>query len=318
MQNNSPLVSIIVPIYNVEKYLRKCLESILAQSYTNLEIILVDDGSTDESSKIIDEFQQMDTRIISVRQKNGGLSAARNTGLKMMTGNYVTFVDSDDEIKPNFVRDLLIAMDENEADIAVAPLEERFEDGHIKSTAAKYPSQVYNVEDGLAAMLQEKGFMLSTIAKMYKSCTLKNITFPVGKVYEDVGTTYKMFLNATKIVFIPEANYIYTQRKNSLVHEEFNSHKFDIIELTDEMCDTIDTHFETLKNITNERRMRARFSVLRQIPNGHNREKELLKYLKKHQDWIFKNPKASTKDKIALRLALVSPKIFKTAYRIVK
>lgn len=313
---NTPLITIIVPVYNAKKYLRDCIESILSQTYHNLEIILIDDGSTDGSEKFVDDYAKSDKRIKVVHQKNMGLSDARNTGLKHATSKYITFVDSDDRIEPNMIENLFNALIDSQADIAICSFKEIYPNSKTKGFSHNYPKQVFTTEQALANMLQENGFMVSATMKLFPTNYFKGIKFPVDKLHEDVGTTYKLIMEAKKIVFIPNEYYVYVHHNNSIINQTFDERKFDLIKLTDQMCDDIDQQYPDLKDITNERRMRARFSILRQIPLNHPKTKEIVDYLKTHQEFITDNKKASKTDKLALKLALISSRLFQTAYKL--
>lgn len=312
-----PLISIIVPVYNTAKHLPKCLNSIINQTYQNLEIIIINDGSTDNSDKIIQKYAAKDSRIKTKYQKNQGLSAARNTGLNIATGKYVTFIDSDDTVEPDMINAMLSALHKHNAEISVCSFKEVYPSGKTTNFNHGYPEQTFTTPQALAAMLKEHGFMVSSTMKLYPISFFKNTKFPINKLHEDVGTTYKLIMQAKNIIFLPQSYYNYHHYGNSII-SNFNDNKFDLITLTDQMCDDINKKFPELINITNERRMRARFSLLRQIPFNHPRKKELLTYLKKHQSYITKNPEATTTDKIALRLALISPKLFQIVYKLFK
>ena len=312
-----PLVSIVVPIYNTKKYLHICIESILSQTYHNLEIILVDDGSTDDSDKLIDNFAKTDKRIKTIHQKNAGLSSARNTGLKNATGEYVTFIDSDDYIDLKMVEHMVNALNDTQASIICCSFKEIYPSGKTIGFSHNHQAQTFSTANALKAMLKEQGFMVSATMKLFPTSYFKNIKFPEGKLHEDIGTTYKLILQAPKITFIPNEDYIYVHHENSIINK-FDDRKFDLIELTDQMCDDIDKKYPNLKNTTNERRMRARFSILRQIPLKHPRTKELTNYLKNHQNYITKNPEATKIDKLALKLTLANPKLLQTTYKLFK
>lgn len=313
----NPKVTVIVPVYNVENYLYDCITSILGQTYQNLEIILINDGSTDNSPEIINSFAKTDKRIKIIHQKNSGLSNARNTGLNNATGKYITFVDSDDYIDQRMIEHMTNAINDTQASIVCCSFKEVYPSGKTIGFSHGYQAKTFNTPNALRAMLQEQGFMISTTMKLFPKEYFKNIEFPEGKLHEDVGTTYKLFLQASKIAYIPNEDYYYVHHEDSIIGK-FNNHKFDLIELTDRMCNDIDNNYPQLKNITNERRIRARLSILRQIPLSHPKTQELINYLKAHQEYITKNPEANTISKYALKLALFNPKLFQIAYRLFK
>lgn len=313
---NNPIISIVVPVFNSKKTLRDCIESILSQTYHNLEIILVDDGSTDGSEKLVDDYAKSDKRVKAIHQKNQGLSGARNTGIKNATGKYITFVDSDDRIEPNMIKVLYETLIDSRSDIAVCSFKELYPNGKTKGFNRNYPKQVFTIEQTLINMFQENGFMLSSTMKLFPTNYFKNVKFPVGKLHEDVGTTYKLIMKAKRIVFVPNEYYIYIHHDNSIINQKFDDRKFDLIELTDQMCDDIDNRYPKLKNITNERRIRARFSILRQIPLNNPKTESLIIYLKEHQEYIINNPEATKTDKFAIKLALFNPKLFQIAYKL--
>lgn len=317
-KETNPLISVIVPIYNTAKYLPKCLDSIINQTYQNLEIILIDDGSTDDSGKIADQYAHKNSRIKVIHQKNQGLSGARNTGIKKTTGAYITFVDSDDYIEPKMIEHLISSLYKTRADVSCCSFKEVYPNGKTIGFNHNHQEHIFTTKAALRAMLKEEGFMVSTTMKLFPTKFFKDIKFPEGKLHEDVGTTYKLILKASKIAFIPYEDYVYVHHNDSIINNSFNDQKFDLIELTDQMCDDIDKHYPTLKNTTNERRIRARFSILRQIPTNHPKTKGLISYLKTHQSFITKNPEATTVDKIALKLALTSLRLFQLSYKLFK
>lgn len=148
--NDNPLISVIIPVYNMEKYLRRCLDSVLAQDYTNLEILVVDDGSTDGSWAICQEYARKDARITVIHQENGGLSAARNTGLDRATGAYIAFVDSDDYILPNMYSAMLACKNREDADIPVALWQYEKADGTQTVAREKIDPSIYGRHDAIA------------------------------------------------------------------------------------------------------------------------------------------------------------------------
>ncbi|MDD3341522.1 MAG: glycosyltransferase family 2 protein [Bacilli bacterium] len=218
------LISIVVPIYNVEKYLRKCLESIINQTYKNLEIILVDDGSPDKCGEICDDFEKIDKRIKVIHKKNGGLSDARNCGLEIAIGKYMCFIDSDDYIELDMVEKLYKAICKENADISICGMMIEYEDGRkINKTKKNNYKKIMDKMSGLKMLNSFYLFDMATCDKMFKTELFGNdIRYPIGKKSEDFYTTYKLFFKANKSIYIPEALYHYYQRENSISRNKNN------------------------------------------------------------------------------------------------
>ena len=198
-----PLVSVIVPVYNVEKYLKRCVDSIIGQSYKNLEIILVDDGSTDESGKICDRYAEKDGRINVMRQKNAGLSVARNKGILRAKGDYVMLVDSDDWVSKKCISFLVRCAMENKSDIITCGEFLAFGDGKLSPKVDRENcQQVETAIEGLRDMLYQRKLNNSAWGKLYRKELFKGVQYPVNKWYEDIGTTYKLFLKCQTPVVI--------------------------------------------------------------------------------------------------------------------
>lgn len=216
-------ISIIVPVYNVEKYLSRCIDSVLSQKYHNLEIILVDDGSVDSSGKICDEYQQKDHRFTVIHKKNGGLSSARNSALDIVSGSYITFIDSDDWVSPEYITDLYELIIKFDADIAVCD-ENRFieNNGKIYYQGSPYKKisreVVQTPEEALDTYMKQILYDASACMKMYKRELFDNVRYPEGCVFEDIGTTYKLFCKAKRVAFTPKQMYYYFQRNGSILH----------------------------------------------------------------------------------------------------
>ena len=207
-KNEMLLVSVIVPIYNVEFYLNKCVDSILNQSYKNIEVVLVDDESPDSCGKMCDDYAALDGRIKVVHKKNGGLSDARNAGMKAATGDLITFVDSDDYISEDFVKILFEAMSENNADIAIANMK-RTSRRDDKNTVTDWKVSNYKSEDAQVCMLYGTPFGTSACGKLFKRKLFEGIEFPYGKFSEDLFTIYKTILKSRSITYIGFDGYFY-------------------------------------------------------------------------------------------------------------
>lgn len=216
------LISIIVPVYNAEKYLQKCLDSILEQTYQNLEIIIVNDGSTDNSGQICQEYEKKDSRIIYIEKENGGVSDTRNTGLDRMTGSYVTFVDSDDWVEPNYVKFLYEKLIEHQADIVVGNYTRFNESNSVFyfHTSADYYEKVYDNKSILDCLYDSKELLNSALivawGKIYKKEIIANLRFPINRIGEDALFNLKALLDSEKVVYVNKSAYIYRVREGSL------------------------------------------------------------------------------------------------------
>lgn len=233
----SDLISIIVPVYNVEKYLDKCIKSIISQTYHNLEIILVDDGSSDRCAEICDGYAEKDSRIAVIHKENGGLSSARNAGLKIAKGNYINFVDSDDYIDKKMIDGMLQAAVKNTADIVICDYTtvdeygklccenlEQFNTGEVIEIGKHESQMIY-----LTNCSRRKSFVV-VWNKLYKRELFKNIRFPVGRLHEDEAVTYRLLYEAKKIMYIKKSYYFYVERKGSIMASAFNKKRFDLFD----------------------------------------------------------------------------------------
>ena len=215
MEND--LISIIIPVYKVEKYLKKCIESVLNQTYTNLQIILVDDGSPDNCGKICDEYAKKDSRIEVIHKANGGLSDARNVGISKAKGRYIGFVDSDDYIKEDMYEILLNLIKKYDADVSICNLYDVI-DGNEYIRNKENGIREYSRLDILKEVLLDKNIQSYAWNKLYKKELFDEIKYPIGKKYEDIGTTFYVFEKCNKIVVTSEPEYYYLKRSDSLVN----------------------------------------------------------------------------------------------------
>lgn len=229
------LVSIIVPVYKVEKYLKKCVDSILNQTYSNFEIILVDDGSPDRCGDICDEYQKKDQRVKVIHKANGGLSDARNVGISASSGQFISFLDSDDWIHNRFIETLYNLLIINNADVSIANFIKIYSDDIPSINAPSVIYQYSNI-DALNQIYGKYGVqMIVAWGKLFKRELFSDINFPVGKIHEDEFTVYKLLYKANKIIFTTEPLIYYRQRSNSITGQCFNlSNKLNVIEALEE------------------------------------------------------------------------------------
>ena len=218
------LITVVVPIYNVEPYLHTCIDSIINQTYNNLEIILVASESTDNSVAIAEEYAAHDSRISVIHRPKLGLSDGRNAGINVAKGTYICFVDSDDYIAPDYVARLHTLCTEYNADIAQCSFQ-RFYSGEVTKSETHSKKRVM-IFDGISMCENLYNFYgyYSTVAwtKLYKRSLFDSIRYPVGELYEDTSTTYKLFYAANRVVMIPEKLYHYRMRDGSIMHTSWS------------------------------------------------------------------------------------------------
>lgn len=238
MRLDEDLISIVIPIYNVEDYLHRCIESVIAQSYTNLEIILVNDGSTDSSLTICKRYEKCDPRIKVINKSNGGLSSARNVGLSNSNGRYISFIDSDDYIAKTYIEELYESIKDKNADIAfcnyqIVTTKELIT--NVEKCNNRFVDTVYSNKKDIMQLFFNNKCGLAVIAwnKLYSKNLFVDVQYPEGSIYEDEATTYKLFYKSLKVVFHNSVLYYYYQRSNSITNshlEEKNLVVFDRLE----------------------------------------------------------------------------------------
>ena len=223
--NNTPLISVIVPAYNVEKYIKTCLDSLINQTYSNFEIIIINDGSTDQTEEILRSYQSNPKfRIYS--QKNGGLSAARNHGLKLANGELVCFIDSDDSVKSDYLEKLVAPfIDCADVDITVCGYQEKFEKSEIDHVLKTQKITGYQATEDL--LIKQQDFNVLAWNKLYRKSlfTDYDIEYPVGQIHEDNLTTYKLFSHSQTVVYISDVLYIYQRTHSEITKNRHSEEK---------------------------------------------------------------------------------------------
>lgn len=320
-------VSIVVPVYNVENYIEKCVDSIIQQSFKNIEIILVDDGSTDRSGDICERLKRKDSRIVVLHKKNGGLSDARNMGIDYAKGEWITFVDSDDYVSDNYVQYLMELNQKYGTDISIASytyISNNKSIDHSNGEEVKMEPQ-----EAIRRMLLDDGFDMGAWSKMYRTKFFKQIHFPVGKLFEDSFTTYQIFAEANSISFGSKSIYYYVNRFNSTVNGSFNEKKFDLIEMNKKTELFIKNKFPEIAPEAHRRVIWAYFSTLNQVIMSHNLkvvEKyagTLVEYILGEKNFILKEKFVPKRDKLGY-LALKAfglkgyTKVWNTYLKIIK
>lgn len=213
------MISIIIPLYNVEKYMDQCLKSVIAQTYKDLEIILVDDGSPDQSGYKADQWAKKDKRIKVIHQKNGGLSNARNTGLDNCHGDYLMFIDSDDLVSIDLCQCLMELLNKNSADIAICEVDHVFEKRPHFTGSSK--AKVYDKDSAICEMWYQRSFLPSAWGKLYDAKIFKDLRFTEGIIFEDIDIMHEAFYLADNIVYTDAKLYGYMHHEDSITTKPF-------------------------------------------------------------------------------------------------
>lgn len=238
------LISVIVPVYNVEKYLQKCVDSIINQTYNEMEIILVDDGSTDSSGKICDQYKNKDERIIVIHKKNGGLSSARNSGLDIMKGKYVYFVDSDDFVHKEMLENMYEVINNNQFDIVCCNGRDYsdFENNFELETDVfnKDKIEVYSKNEALLKC--NTTLFIVAYQKLYNSKIFKKLRFKEGIIHEDTQIAPYIYNSIDKVAVIPNIYYYRYIRHDSIVHSNFSQKNYDVIKVAEDRVQFYESH----------------------------------------------------------------------------
>lgn len=308
------LVSVVVPVYGIELYIHKCVESILTQSYKKLEVILVDDGSPDACPKICDEYLEKDTRVRVIHKKNGGLSDARNAGLAMATGEYIAFIDGDDWVEDNYVETLLGVTLEEAADIGVCGYYEAYGNG-VKIDYLPRSRALSGINAAKDLLTRPDSYKVVTWNKLYKTDLFKGngIIFPKGKIHEDNYTTYKLFACASKIMYIDTPLYYYIQRADSIMGRTFNEKRLDVLGMFAEAKDFFVKKALYVQDELEAHRLLMTLGLYNDYLKSNKRDKKTGKTIRtelKRLMGSMKNSKVSAKHKILYLLALSSERIY--------
>lgn len=300
------LVSVIIPIYNTERYLRRCIDSVCAQTYSSIEIILINDGSTDGCLDICEEYMRKDARVRLINQVNQGQGKARNEGMKVASGEYYFFLDSDDYLEPDCIAVLCKALAEANADISIIDYYDVTESGKLlkKRTQERKNVTILDSESAVEEMLYWKLFGVAPWGKIYKKELWEGECFKENIFHEDLATTYKITAKARKIVWLPEKKMYYMYRKGSDVHQKFNLRKLSILESSKEIKEYVSANMPAIYKAAISREFSSAFSLLLQIDKSSKDLSEMLKaIIKKDRKIVLFDSKARKKARIAALLS---------------
>lgn len=305
------LVSVIIPVYNVADYLQQIIDDLVQQELNDFEVLLIDDGSTDGSGNLCDSIaSQSPLRVRVIHQKNGGLSAARNKGIEEAKGRYLTFIDPDDRITSDFLSYLLALIQKSNCSMSVCS--HMIVRGGKKSlgtdNSVKY--DIVPADSFIEGLLYHKRFDTSAWAKMYDEQLFGDVRFPVGTLYEDLGTTYKLAIKAEKICVGNQANYFYLIRDKSITNAKFSNNQLDFIEVTQQMKSEVDKLYPALISATAERLVFSYISTLTKTFNSQQNKDlkavqvKLVDFIIKNKKDIINNSKSSIRDKLSVYLLM--------------
>ncbi len=319
---NDSLLSVIVPVYNVENYLKRCVDSIIGQTYKNLEILLIDDGSTDSSGILCDEIAKSDQRIRVIHKQNGGLSDARNAGIDAAKGEYISFIDSDDFIDTDMLELLYRNIVNDEADIAVCGIYDYYDKQQPK-VFENIEHKVLSCKEAIYMILDSRIISVNAVNKLYKKELFKgDLRFRKGKIAEDAFIAVDLFKRAHRISYTSEQKYYYWHRPNSITTLKFNPEKdFSPVEAYDYnyglVCEIDKAYLEPVA------RMRccwSRFLVLDKMIAAQSdnlpQAKEYIDFLKKNRKFILLNPVFTKSRKIAFFILCFSYPLYKVFVRL--
>ena len=314
---DQPLVSVIVPVYNTVDLLPRCVDSLLAQTYPTLEIILVDDGSPDGAGAICDAYAEKDSRVRVIHKGNGGLSDARNAGMEAMTGEWFAFVDSDDYVLPDYIGYLYGLVAEFDCQLAVSGFDVHFSDGNRieRGTGAR---GAVDTRTCMERLYYDDFVTVGACAKLYHRSLLGDIRYPVGRLFEDAGTTYRFLLQCERVAIGEVSHYIYAVRSQSIVTSAFSEKKFDLVDFSDEMCDETLALYPDLERAAMRRRVYVRFSTLNQMLDTDQcpeRKRELIRFIRRHGFSVFFDPKAPGRDRAALLMLSLGFRLYRRAWK---
>ena len=311
-KNAKPLISIVVPVYNVEDYVDISVRSMLEQTYANIEVLLVNDGSTDSSGEHCKMWAERDARVRYISKENGGAASARNAALDVCKGELITFVDSDDSVDGNFIEVLYEAMQAENADISICGWknETSLEDVSMDRVRG---SVCYDKTEALNKLFYQEDYDTAMWAKLYRAELFEKIRFPEGNIYEDIAIIYKVFERANKVVYSDYRGYHYLLRETGTTLKQFSRKKMDLIDVADEMEDYVLKHCPEVSAAMKSKYVRANFHIYLQIPreDAYMQERTRIEgNINKYRGDVLKDRRTRKGTKAALLLSGISFRLF--------
>lgn len=310
------LISVIIPVYNVEDYLERCLKTVLAQTYENLEILLIDDGSTDGSGRICDEASEKDTRIRVWHTENQGPSAARNLGLDHVQGQYLLFADGDDILSVEYVSFLYEQLQKSKADIAVCRYVAT-KDGAFEETNGT-KQLVWFGKEALENLLYQKYYTTGPVCKLFCREVFDGIRFPLGTLYEDTLAIAMAMGKARQVVYSDAIKYGYYQRAGSTMRSTYQEETWQYIEITEQLMEYIMNTYPELQRAAVSRFVWANLFVWIKMPAGkyHEKEQQIRMNLKKYRGQVLRDRQARGYNKGVILLSYFGQRVLQTVYHL--
>ena len=307
-------ISIIVPVYNVENYLERCVESILKQTYTNFELLLINDGSTDQSGDLCDQLALRDQRIRVIHKENGGLSAARNTGIDHASSDLIGFIDSDDYIDEDMYETLYRQLRESNADLSMCGHYDVFHQIPEKQVS-EIKTWNLSSEEAIKMVMEAKVLSVTAVNKLYKKELFNHLRFEVGKIAEDAFIMIRLLDQCQKVVATNEKKYYYVHRENSITTQKFSLKFLNVIEAYEQNANIIREHYPVIADVATMRLNWAYFYVLDRLLIDSNfkdklLEDKLINYLKQNRVNILKDSRFTNARKISFLALLFSRKLY--------
>ncbi|MBR3188447.1 MAG: glycosyltransferase [Lachnospiraceae bacterium] len=319
MKSAEDLISVVIPVYNVKPFLRMCADSVFSQTFRNLEIIFVDDGSTDGSGEMCDELAKEDSRVRVIHQENGGLSAARNTGIDASTGAWLYFLDSDDAISSVTIAHLWTSCIRTKADVSVGDFM-RFSEREVPEERRKFTSQSMGTEEALRRMLMNEGFGHQAWGKLFKRELWESLRYPKGLLYEDYAVIYDVMLGAKKIAAVTDALYFYRMQEGSIMHSKIGERNLTLLDTSERVTKMLSEHYPSLRGpavrlqvVTYMRFLSDMLETdYRLFPDVQKRIIETVRGLKKE---FLHAPGVRRVDKMKLRALMAGKRVFYLMYK---
>lgn len=310
------MISVIVPVYKVEKFLPFCVQSILAQTCSDWELILVDDGSPDRCGEICEQFARQDGRIRALHKENGGLADARNAGTAVAQGEYITYIDSDDWVAPQLLERLLEQAKITGADVVVCDMAKTdSEEMTFENTNAGPKS--FTGPQAMEAMLYQTGFDTSACGKLFRAELCQKNLFPKGRLYEDLFTIYKMLFAAQTVVYLPQVLYAYRKNPDSIMYRKFDRRNLDELDAADAIEAFMQENCPQFLPAARARKFSSYSQVLRWMKDAESddaaikdEQYRIWAFLKEYRVRMLMDRRARTKNRIAAIASFLGMKFY--------